>query len=145
MKYIVYHKNKLIVVMQSKKNNEVQFGQALSQLKNAAKVLSINNTSDLQDVFTKIYKFKKLWDNGSMDYDLIRYLPGMTKISRQGQIYSVHPHSVYASPNWSDLRTFELNMLLTADTATSFNNMDLCIPLQIKKKRKTLLTIQMTI
>ena len=69
-----------------------------------------------------------------MDYDLIRYLPDMAKISGQGQICSVHPHSVYASSDWSDLRTFEFNMLLTTDTATSFNNIHLSIPLQIKKK-----------
>ena len=69
-----------------------------------------------------------------MDYDLIRYIPSMMKISRQGQIYSVHTQRVYASPNWSDLRTFGFNMLLTTDTATNFNNMHLCIPLQIKKK-----------
>ena len=72
-----------------------------------------------------------------MDYDLIRYILGMAKISRQGQIYSVHPQRVYASPNWSDLRIFEFNMLLKADTATHFNNMHLCIPLQIKKSTNT--------
>ena len=123
--------------MQSRINNEVQFGQALNPLKNVAQVSSIDNTSDLQDVFTKIDKLKKLWDDRSMDYDLIRYLPGMAKISRQGQIYSVHPQRVYASPNWSDLKTFEFSMLLTADTATNFNNMHLCIPLQIKKSTNT--------
>ena len=64
-----------------------------------------------------------------MDYDFIRYLPGMEKISRQGQIY---PQRVYASPGWSYLRTFEFSMLLTADTATDFDNMHLCIPMQIK-------------
>ena len=52
--------------MQSKINNEVQFGQALNPLKNVIKVSSIDNTSDLQDAFTKINKLKKLWDDGSM-------------------------------------------------------------------------------
>ena len=66
---------------------------------------------------------------GRMDYDFIRYLPGTEKISRQGQTY---PQRVYASPGWSYLRTFEFNMLLTADTATDFDNMHLCIPMQIK-------------
>ena len=55
-------------------------------------------------------------------------------------IYSVHPQRVYSSPNWSDLRTFEFDMLLTADTATNFNNMHLCKTLQIKKSQ-TRLTI----
>ena len=43
---------------------------------------------------------------------------------------------VFAYSNLSDLRTFPFNMLLTADTATNFNNLHLCIPLQIKKKQK---------
>ena len=62
-----------------------------------------------------------------MDLDLIRYLPDVAKISRQGQIFS-------ALPNWSDLRTFEFNILLVANRATNFNNVHLCIPMQIIKK-----------
>ena len=70
--------------MHSKINNEVQFGQALNPLKSIAKVWSIDNASDLQDVFIKIDKLKKLWNNGNMDYDLIRYLPGMAKCQDRG-------------------------------------------------------------
>ena len=82
-------------------------------------------------MFSKIDKIQKLWHDSSMDYDLIMYLVGMAKISRQGKIYNSHPQRVYASPNLSDLRTFEFNMLLTANTATNFNNMHLCILMQI--------------
>ena len=53
--------------MQGKINNKVQFGQTLNPPKNVAKVSNINNTSDLQDAFTKIDKLNKLWDDGSMD------------------------------------------------------------------------------
>ena len=56
--------------MQSKIDNQVQFGQTLNPLKYVAKVSSIDNTSDLQDVFTKIDKLQKLWDDDSMDYCL---------------------------------------------------------------------------
>ena len=119
--------------MQSKIDNQVQFGQTLNPLKNIVKVSSIDNTSDLQDVFTKIDKLQKLWDDDSMGYGLVRYLPGMTKISRQGQIYSMDPQRVCISPNLLDLRTFAFNMLLTADTSANFNKMHLLIPLKIKK------------
>ena len=71
---------RIIAAMESKINNVVQIGQALSPLKNVAKVSNIDKKSDLQDVFTKIDKLKKLWDDGSMDYEFIRYLPGMAKI-----------------------------------------------------------------
>ena len=53
--------------MQGKINNKVQFGQTLNPPKNVAKFSNINNTSDLQDAFTKIDKLNKLWDDGSMD------------------------------------------------------------------------------
>lgn len=64
--------NVLIIVMQSKINNGIQLVQPLNPLKNAVKVPSVDNTSDLEDAFTKIDKIKKLWKDGSMDYDLIR-------------------------------------------------------------------------
>ena len=101
--------------MQSKINNKVQFGQAFNPLNNVVKVWTVDNSSDLKDVFTKIDKLKKLWDNGTMDFDLIRYLPGMGKISRQGQIFSALPQRAHASPNWSDL--------------SNLNNMHLYIPM----------------
>ena len=43
-----------------------------------------------------------------MDFDLIRYLPGMVKIPRQGQVYNKPPKKVYASPNFVDKKTLEL-------------------------------------
>ena len=122
--------------MQNKINKEIQFVQALNPLKNKAKVSRINNTSDLQNVFTKIHKLKKVWDDGIMEFDLIRYLPGMAKISRQGQICNIQPQRVYASPNWYDLRTFEFNVMLNCRYSNKFYNMHLNIALQTKKQNK---------
>ena len=76
--------------MKSKINNEVQFGQSLNPLDNVVKVSSIDNSPDLKDVFTKIDKLKKLWDDGMMDFDLIRYLPGISS-RYQREIYDVLP------------------------------------------------------
>ena len=61
----------------------------------------------------------------------------MDKILRQGKIYNVLPKKAYASPNWSDMNTFEFNLILAANTATNVNNMYLltiCIPMDIKKR-----------
>ena len=46
--------------MQSKINNNVRLGQPLNLLNDVVKVSSFDNSSDLQDVFTKIDKLKKL-------------------------------------------------------------------------------------
>ena len=58
MKSIAYSLNVFIVAMQSKIDNEVQFSQAMNPLKNVAKVSSMDNTSDLKDVFTKIISLR---------------------------------------------------------------------------------------
>ena len=55
----------------------------------------------------------------------------------QGRDKSIECTHKWYLPILSDLRTFPFNMLLTADTATNFNNMHLCIPLQIKKNANT--------
>ena len=46
--------------MQSKINNNVRLGQPLNLLNDVVKVSSVDNSSDLQDVYTKIDKLKKL-------------------------------------------------------------------------------------
>ena len=94
--------------------------------------MSVDKSSDLQDVFTKVDKIKKLWDNGTMDFDLIRYLSGVAKKSRQGQIYNALPKKAHASPNWLNKFTFEFNLILAANTVTNFNNMHICTSTQIK-------------
>ena len=80
-----------------------------------------------------------------MDYGPIRCLPGTAKISRQEQICNAYLQRVFASPGCSDLKTFEFNMLFTANTATNFNNMHLSIPMQIKKKSNIATDIDYTL
>ena len=81
----------LLSNMQNKVNNDVLLGQSLNPVNDVVKVLSVDKLSDPQDAFTKIDKLKKLWDDGTMDFDLISYLLGVAKISRQGQIYNTLP------------------------------------------------------
>ena len=69
-----------------------------------------------------------------MDFYLIRYLPEIAKISRQGQVYNVLPKKAYASPNYVDKKTLEFNVILSENTCTNFSNMHLCLPIQIKSK-----------
>ena len=84
--------------------------------------MSVDNSSDLH-VFTKIDLLKTLWDVGTMDFDLIRYFPGMAKMSRQAQICNALTKKGYVSPNWSNMKTFEFNLILAANTAT---NLPIC-------------------
>lgn len=67
--------------------------------------MNVDSSSHLKDVFTEIDKLGKLWKDKTMDFDMIRYLPGMGKISRQGHIYDALPKKAYASPNYVDKKT----------------------------------------
>ena len=66
-------------------------------LNDVVKVLSVDNASDLKDVFTKIDKLGKLLKDASIGSDLIRYLSGMTKISMKVQIYNALLKKAYVS------------------------------------------------
>ena len=105
--------------MQSKSNN-VHLGQSINLLNEVVNVLSVDNSFDLQDVFAKIDKFEKIWDDRTMDFDLIRYLSGMAKISRQNQIYNALLKKAYAPPTWPNMKSFEFNFILAANTTANF-------------------------
>ena len=77
--------------MQREINNKVQLGENLNPLEDLPKVPAIDNTSDLKDAFRKADKLGNLWEDGKMDYKLIRYFPGLATISRQGEIYNIIP------------------------------------------------------
>ena len=46
--------------MQNKINNDVQVGKSLNPLNDVVKILSVDNSSNLRDVFTNIDKLGKL-------------------------------------------------------------------------------------
>ena len=58
-------------------STKIQLGENLNPLKDLLKVPSIDNTSDLKDVFRKVDKLGNLWEDGKVDYSLIRYLPNL--------------------------------------------------------------------
>ena len=90
--------------MQRETSNKVQLGENLNPLKDLPKLPAVDNISDLKDVFRKVKKLGNLWKDGKMDYNLIRYLPGLATVSRQGYI----PEKAYASSNYTDKKCLNL-------------------------------------
>ena len=88
--------------MQREISNKVQLEQNLNPLKVLPKVPAVDNTSDLKDVFRKVDKLGNLQEDGKMDYNLIRYLPGLAIASRQGKIYNITPKKAYTLSNYTD-------------------------------------------
>ena len=69
-------------------------GDKLNPLNDVSAVSSIDNTSNLKDVFAKIDKLGDLWDTGKADASLIRYVRGVSEISTQGKIFNIVQKSV---------------------------------------------------
>ena len=70
-------------------SNKSQLGETLNLLNNVLAASSIDNPSNLKDVFGKVDKLGDLWEKGTADASLIRYIPGLSNVSRQGKIFNI--------------------------------------------------------
>ena len=129
--------------MQREISNKIQVGENLNP-PDLPMIPSIDNISDLKDVFRKVDKLGNLWEDGKVDYRLIRYLPGLANVSRQGQIYNIVPKKAYASSNYTDKKTLEFNILLASNTYTNYSSLMIVLPVQIKKETNAAQNIDAT-
>ena len=53
--------------MQREISNKIQLGETLNPLNDVSAVSSIDNTSNLKDVFGKVDKLGDLWNKGTTD------------------------------------------------------------------------------
>ena len=84
-------------------------GETLNLLNDVSAVSSIDNTSNLKDVFEKVNKLEDLWGKRTTDASLIRYISGLSNVSRPGKIFIiVPPKKVYATSTYTDTKTLEL-------------------------------------
>ena len=77
-------------------------GETLNPLNNVSAILSIDNTSNLKDVSGKVDKLRDLWDKRTTDLSLIRYIPGLSNVSRKGKIFNIVPKKAYATSKYTD-------------------------------------------
>ena len=88
--------------MQREISNKIQLGETLNPLNKVSVVLSIDNTSNLKDVLGKVDKLGNLRDRGQADASLIRYILGLSNVSRQGKIFNIVPKKTYATSTYTD-------------------------------------------
>ena len=88
--------------MQREIGNKIQLGETLDPLNDVSVVSSIDNTSNLEDVFGKVDKLGDLWDRGQADASLISYIPGLSDILRQGKIFNIVPKKAYAKSTYTE-------------------------------------------
>ena len=119
--------------MQREISSKIQLVETLNPLNNVSAVSSIDNTSNLKDVFGKVDKLGDLWDKGTVDASLIRYILGLSNVSRQGKIFNIVPKKPYTTSTYSDKKTLEFTIELTANTHRNCSSMCIVLPIQIKK------------
>ena len=88
--------------MQGEISNKIELGETLNLLNDVSVVSSIDNTSNLKDTFRKVDKLGDLWDRGQADASLIRYVPGLSNVSRQGKIFNIVPKKACATSTYTD-------------------------------------------
>ena len=75
---------------------------------------------------------------GKANGDLVWYVPNILPITRQNQVAGVTPRQAYASDTYTDKKTLEFTMKLTANTYTNYSSMEIVLPVWfVKKSAKT--------
>ena len=120
--------------MQAAKSNRVHLRENLNPLKDAQGVESINFSADIDNLIEKLDKFSVLYDTGKMDADVIKYIPGMSKVSYQGQIDLIDTKHTYATSTYTDMQQLEFNLEVVANHYINFSNMVVCFPIAFRKR-----------
>ena len=96
--------------MQIDISNKILLGENLNSLNDVSGVSATDNSSNLKDVFGKVDKLGNLRDKGEADASLIQYIPSLSDVSRQGQIYNIIPKKAYALNTYVDKKNY-LNLV----------------------------------
>ena len=120
--------------MQREISNKIQLGENLNLLRDISNVSSTDNVANLRDKFSKVDKLGNLRDKGKADTSLARYIPALTDVIRQGQVYSIVPEKAYAAQTYVDQKTLKVNVILAANTHTNYSSMCVVLPIQIMKR-----------
>ena len=121
--------------MQIDISNKILLGENLNSLNDVSGVSATDNSSNLKDVFGKVDKLGNLRDKGEADASLIRYIPSLSDVSRQGQIYNVIPKKAYALNTYVDKKKLlKFSVILAGNTYPNYSSMCIVLPVQFAKK-----------
>ena len=93
-------------------------------LKDAAKVESIDYSTEFDNLYTRMDNFWKLYNDEQMSADLVRYLPGLAKAAYQEQIKSIETKRKYADGTYKDLKVTEFPIVLTKITTLHYTTIN---------------------
>ena len=85
----------------------------LNPLKDAAKVDKIDYSADFENLFSKMDDFNKLFRNGKISYNMLKYIPGLAKAAYQGQLEKTEIKRKYTDDSYKAKKVIEFNMQLS--------------------------------
>ena len=87
---------------------------------------------NVKDVFRQVDKLGDLWDKGTADGSLIRYIPCLSNVLRQEKIFNIVPKK-RTQHQHTLIKKHEFTIELAANTHTNYSSMRIVFPKQIKK------------
>ena len=109
-------------------------GENLNPLNDISNVSSVDIYPTLESVNKKVDDLAKLWSRGEMEQSLVRYIPGLTKPARQGQIARIEDQIIYADQAYTDMKMLQFSLRLPTNGYTNFSTMELVLPIFFAKK-----------
>ena len=109
-------------------------GENLNPLNDVSNVSSVDIYPTLESVSKKVDDLAKLWSKGQMEQSLVRYIPGLTKPARQGQIARIEDQIIYADQAYTDMKMLQFSLRLPTNGYTNFSTMELVLPVYFAKK-----------
>ena len=118
--------------MQAARSNRVRLGENLNSVEDATGVDAVDFSADIDNLIGK-FILTDLYDTGKVDADMLRYIPGMSKIMYQGQLDHIETKKCYAESTYTNKEMMEFNINITANHYVNFSNMVLCLPVTFRK------------
>ena len=97
-----------------------------------AKVDGVNYSVDFDNLYSKMDNFDKCFRTGKVSDNMLKFIPGLVKVSYQGKLRSTEMKRKYADNTYKNKKVIEFNFQLTKGHYTNFQNAHLCFPLEIK-------------
>ena len=78
-----------------------------------------------------------------MDFNLIKYIPGLADCEAQGQVDSFNTRRKHVDETYKNKDSLEFNIQFNANHYTNFNSIHIRLPIKIKSKQIMQMILQL--
>ena len=81
-------------------------------------------------------KIRELIITGKYDEDIAKYIPGLLELKFQGMLEDIDTREKVVHSSYTDMEELDFQILLTDNHDINPNNIHICFPIKIKKKKQ---------